>query len=171
VHALFPSDPTLYSPYSASSRHALNVMFIDVTAVLEVQGSRARAGHHGGRRLSCAARAGARGHAGGLCGRRQLKMTVLRAASSDSARDISRDNGARRGVPRVPARARRALRCTRCSMRSTATFGGITARAPGGTTGPRSIARRLATPCGGSRTSMPTMWIFMATCNGSRPSS
>ncbi len=40
VHALFPSDPTLYSPYSASSRHALNVMFIDVGAVLEVQGSR-----------------------------------------------------------------------------------------------------------------------------------
>jgi len=40
VHALFPSDPTLYSPYSASSRHALNVMFIDVAAVLEVQGSR-----------------------------------------------------------------------------------------------------------------------------------
>jgi len=40
VHALFPSDPTLYSPYSASSRHALNVMFIDVSAVLEVQGSR-----------------------------------------------------------------------------------------------------------------------------------
>ena len=40
VHALFPSDPTLYSPYSASSRHALNVLFIDVSAVLEVQGSR-----------------------------------------------------------------------------------------------------------------------------------
>ena len=40
VHALFPSDPLLYSPYSASSRHALNVMFIDVAAVLEVQGSR-----------------------------------------------------------------------------------------------------------------------------------
>jgi 4-alpha-glucanotransferase len=40
VHALFPSDPMLYSPYSASSRHALNVLFIDVTSVLEVQGSR-----------------------------------------------------------------------------------------------------------------------------------
>ncbi len=40
VHALFPSDPSLYSPYSASSRHALNVMFIDVAAVPEVQGSR-----------------------------------------------------------------------------------------------------------------------------------
>ncbi|MEO8062037.1 MAG: 4-alpha-glucanotransferase [Pseudomonadota bacterium] len=40
VHALFFSDPTMYSPYSASSRHALNVMFIDVPAVLEVQGSR-----------------------------------------------------------------------------------------------------------------------------------
>ena len=40
VHALFPSDPTLYSPYSASSRHALNIMFIDVASVLEVQGSR-----------------------------------------------------------------------------------------------------------------------------------
>ncbi len=40
VHALFPSDPTLFSPYSASSRHALNIMFIDVSAVLEVQGSR-----------------------------------------------------------------------------------------------------------------------------------
>jgi 4-alpha-glucanotransferase len=36
VHALFPSDPTLYSPYSASSRHALNVLFIDVDAVPEV---------------------------------------------------------------------------------------------------------------------------------------
>jgi hypothetical protein len=40
VHALFPSDPTLFSPYSASSRHALNIMFIDVATVLEVQGSR-----------------------------------------------------------------------------------------------------------------------------------
>ena len=40
VHALFPSDPTLFSPYSASSRHALNILFIDVEAVLEVQGSR-----------------------------------------------------------------------------------------------------------------------------------
>jgi 4-alpha-glucanotransferase len=40
VHALFPSDPMLYSPYSASSRHAINVLFIDVAAVLEVQGSR-----------------------------------------------------------------------------------------------------------------------------------
>jgi 4-alpha-glucanotransferase len=40
VHALFPSDPMLYSPYSASSRHALNIMFIDVASVLEVQGSR-----------------------------------------------------------------------------------------------------------------------------------
>jgi 4-alpha-glucanotransferase len=40
VHALFTSDPTHFSPYSASSRHALNVMFIDVGAVLEVQGSR-----------------------------------------------------------------------------------------------------------------------------------
>jgi 4-alpha-glucanotransferase len=40
VHALFPSDPMLYSPYSASSRHALNVMFIDVAAVPEAKGSR-----------------------------------------------------------------------------------------------------------------------------------
>ena len=40
VHALFPADPLQYSPYSASSRHALNVLFIDVSVVLEVQGSR-----------------------------------------------------------------------------------------------------------------------------------
>ena len=40
VHALFPSDATQCSPYSASSRHALNVLYIDVSAVLEVQGSR-----------------------------------------------------------------------------------------------------------------------------------
>ena len=40
VHALFTSDPAQFSPYSASSRHALNVMFIDVASVLEVQGSR-----------------------------------------------------------------------------------------------------------------------------------
>jgi 4-alpha-glucanotransferase len=41
LHALFPSDAMLYSPYSASSRHALNVMFIDVTAVPDVRASAA----------------------------------------------------------------------------------------------------------------------------------
>jgi 4-alpha-glucanotransferase len=40
LHALFPSDPMLYSPYSASSRHALNVMFIDLGAVPDVRESR-----------------------------------------------------------------------------------------------------------------------------------
>jgi 4-alpha-glucanotransferase len=39
VHALFPSDPMLYSPYSASSRHALNVLLIDVGAVPDVRAS------------------------------------------------------------------------------------------------------------------------------------
>jgi 4-alpha-glucanotransferase len=39
VHALFPSDPSLYSPYSASSRHALNVMLLDVNAVPDVRAS------------------------------------------------------------------------------------------------------------------------------------
>jgi 4-alpha-glucanotransferase len=39
LHALFPSDPLLFSPYSASSRHALNVMFIDVNAVPDVRAS------------------------------------------------------------------------------------------------------------------------------------
>ena len=60
VHALFPSDPTLFSPYSASSRHALNVMFIDVSAVLEVQGSRRALAHHGGPGVPRAAGEGAR---------------------------------------------------------------------------------------------------------------
>jgi 4-alpha-glucanotransferase len=39
LHALFPSDPLSYSPYSASSRHALNIMFIDVLAIPEVRAS------------------------------------------------------------------------------------------------------------------------------------
>ncbi len=39
VHALFPSDPMSYSPYSASSRHALNIFYIDVAAVPEVRES------------------------------------------------------------------------------------------------------------------------------------
>jgi 4-alpha-glucanotransferase len=41
VHALFPSDPALSSPYSASSRHALNVLLIDMAAVPEVHESAA----------------------------------------------------------------------------------------------------------------------------------
>ena len=41
VHALFPSDPSLCSPYSASSRHALNVLLIDVSSVPEVHESAA----------------------------------------------------------------------------------------------------------------------------------
>jgi 4-alpha-glucanotransferase len=41
LHALFPSDPTLYSPYSASSRHAFNVLFIDLAGVPEVRDSAA----------------------------------------------------------------------------------------------------------------------------------
>jgi 4-alpha-glucanotransferase len=40
LHALFPSDPMQYSPYSASSRHALNVMFIDVASIPDVKESR-----------------------------------------------------------------------------------------------------------------------------------
>jgi 4-alpha-glucanotransferase len=80
VHALFPSDPTLYSPYSASSRHALNVMFIDVASVLEVQGSR--------RALAIMADAGFRARLTQARAATQvdyaavasLKMTVLQAA-------------------------------------------------------------------------------------------
>jgi 4-alpha-glucanotransferase len=40
LHALFPSDPMQYSPYSASSRHALNIMFIDVASIADVRESR-----------------------------------------------------------------------------------------------------------------------------------
>jgi 4-alpha-glucanotransferase len=39
VHALFAADAALCSPYSASSRHALNVLLIDAAAVPEVRES------------------------------------------------------------------------------------------------------------------------------------
>jgi 4-alpha-glucanotransferase len=39
LHALFPSDPSVYSPYSASSRHAMNILYIDVAGVPEVRES------------------------------------------------------------------------------------------------------------------------------------
>jgi 4-alpha-glucanotransferase len=80
VHALFPSDPTLYSPYSASSRHALNVMFIDVAAVLEVQGSRraqAIMSDAGFRARQAAARAATQVDYAAVA---SLKMPVLQAA-------------------------------------------------------------------------------------------
>jgi 4-alpha-glucanotransferase len=80
VHALFPSDPSLYSPYSASSRHALNVMFIDVAAVLEVQGSRraqAIMADSGFRSRLAKARAATQVDYPAVAG---LKMAVLRAA-------------------------------------------------------------------------------------------
>ncbi|MDP9084666.1 MAG: 4-alpha-glucanotransferase [Pseudomonadota bacterium] len=37
LHALFPADPQLSSPYSASSRHFLNVLYIAVPAIPEFQ--------------------------------------------------------------------------------------------------------------------------------------
>jgi len=80
VHALFPSDPTLYSPYSASSRHALNVMFIDVASVLEVQGSRralAIMGDPGFNARLARARAATQVDYAAVA---SLKMTVLEAA-------------------------------------------------------------------------------------------
>jgi 4-alpha-glucanotransferase len=80
VHALFPSDPMLYSPYSASSRHALNVLFIDVAAVLEVQGSRraqALMADAGFRARLSQARAATQVDYAAVAG---LKMAVLEAA-------------------------------------------------------------------------------------------
>jgi 4-alpha-glucanotransferase len=80
VHALFPSDPTLFSPYSASSRHALNVMFIDVASVLEVQGSRralAIMADPGFRARLTKARAATQVDYAAVA---SLKMTVLQAA-------------------------------------------------------------------------------------------
>ncbi len=80
LHALFPSDPTLYSPYSASSRHALNVMFIDVAAVPEVRESpRARALMSDAAFRAQQARARAASHVDYLAVA-GLKMPVLQAA-------------------------------------------------------------------------------------------
>jgi 4-alpha-glucanotransferase len=80
VHALFPSDPTLYSPYSASSRHALNILFIDVASVLEVKGSRhaqAIMADPGFRARLAQVRAATQVDYPAVA---SLKMTVLRAA-------------------------------------------------------------------------------------------
>ena len=80
VHALFPSDPMSYSPYSASSRHALNVMFIDVSAVPEARESvRARSLMSGAVFRARLAKARAADHVD-YASVAALKMSVLEAA-------------------------------------------------------------------------------------------
>ena len=133
VHALFTSDPLQFSPYSASSRHALNVMFIDVSSVLEVQGSRRALALMADPGFNARLAQGARRHARGLCRRGQSQAAGtagrLRALSH---RAPGAAHHARRRLPRLPARARRAAcACTRCSKPSMAIYAAITARAAG----------------------------------------
>ena len=116
------SDPLCYSPYSASSRHALNVMFIDVAAVLEVQGSRRAQAIMDDRGFSRAARRGARRHAGRLSGRRDSQIHGARGGirTVPHASTSRAQQRARVRVPRTScASAASRCGCTRCSMHST----------------------------------------------------
>jgi 4-alpha-glucanotransferase len=96
VHALFPSDPALCSPYSASSRHALNVLLIDMSAVPELHES-AAARELMSRRVFKARLAQVRAatHVD-YAAVTHLKLPVLRAAF-----DHFREHALRTGAPRA----------------------------------------------------------------------
>ena len=172
VHALFSVGPRLYSPYSASSRHALNVMFIDVAAVLEVQGSR--------RAQALMADAGFRARLAKARAATHVDYPAVASAQARRCCEAAFEPFARehlaRATRRAPphaasscANAASRCGCTRCSTRSIRHLGGITARARVGTTGRRNTRTPSARPCA-VRASMPMTSTSTATCNGSPPS-
>ena len=162
VHALFPSDPSLYSPYSASSRHALNVMFIDVASVPEVrENPRAQAlmDDPAFRTRLAQVRALRQVDYAAVA---TLKMPVLQAAFDRfRAEHLVAAHGTVRRISRFPARARRAAAPAHLVRRHR--FLRCAASAPparAGTTGRRSTGGRTARPCGASPSNTRTTVDF-----------
>ena len=129
VHALFPSDPTLYLAVQrlepARAEHHVHRRRGGARSA----GLAPRAGHHGGFRLSRAPREGARHHAGGLSRRWPVsRCRCCRRPSSAFAPSTWRATP-RAPRPAAPSCASAASRCgcTRCSMRSTGICAVLTA--------------------------------------------
>ncbi|MCK7474117.1 MAG: 4-alpha-glucanotransferase [Rhodopseudomonas palustris] len=128
LHALFPSNPGHFSPYSPSSRHFLNVFYI---AVPEVPGVRRNARQA----RAIVDSAGFPGASSSACARRRTSTTrAWRAPSCPCCRRCyahfrreqlgARHARAAQAVPRLRAPSA-ASRCagTRCTTRSTRTCG------------------------------------------------
>ena len=142
LHALAPADPERASPYSASSRHFLNVLYVSVPDVPEFHdcaAARARTSA-----VCRAARGSARGSARRLSRRGRREARDTRAPVPRFLRSASRArHRAARALSAVSwPRRPHACRCMRGSMRWTRIF----ARRSAQCLGMAELARRVSRP-------------------------
>ena len=173
LHALFPSNPGHFSPYSPSSRHFLNVLYVAVPEVPEYAGcAAARARVEAPEFQQELARLRATDYVD-YQGVARAKLPVLRRSTSTSGRPRSIATPTARGRS-APTSSSAASRCagTRCTTRSTRTCVRRIRTATGaGRPGPRNCAIRRAAAARVRGAATATKSSSSPGCSGSPTSS
>ena len=170
LHALFPHRPEAASPYSPSSRNALNPIYLDVQSLVDLSGCRAGPRSRAFRSLPGAPAAAARRPSwsttpGVAAVKEEVAVAAVAALRARGARGAARSRGEHfsafvRAAPRHP-RAPRAVR---------GAAGPSVCRRPAGL-GLAGVAAGLPRPgwrrrCRPSRASMPPRCNFASGCSG-----